>query len=111
MSGVSDRLRPEPREGNSEFRSEGGGLLDAVEFPACRAWRARRCGCDWLMNMKGEIKITKRLVNAVEKDRCFSCGKHCYEACYREPCAREFHGGSRKATAKVIVLPVVRIER
>lgn len=64
--------------------------------------------------MKAEIKITPKMVDAVRKDACFSCGRHSYDECPRATdsvCAREFHGGSRKRTAKVIVLPVVRIER
>lgn len=61
--------------------------------------------------MKAEIKISRRMVEAVKKDACFSCGRQSYEPCPRATdglCGREFHGGSRKKTAPTIILPIVR---
>lgn len=64
--------------------------------------------------MKADLKITRKMVAAVRDDACFSCGRHSYEPCPRATdsvCAREFHGGSRKPTAKIVTLPVIRVEK
>lgn len=64
--------------------------------------------------VKAELRITEKMVRAVMDDRCMTCGRHSYDHCPKSTealCSREFHGGSRKPTAKVIVLPVIRIER
>lgn len=76
-------------------------------------WDDYKAGRDlnpvWRQNMKGKVSITKKLVEAVKKDACFSCGKHSYEACPRSTyamCGREHQGGSRKPTKQTIVCNV-----